>query len=70
MKKLSLVLSLVFLLSAGACAKKEGPMEKAGKNVDNAVEEVKDGVKEGTEEVKAKVDDDPSIHMEVRTDKE
>lgn len=42
--------SLVFVASLifGVSCEKKGPAEKAGENIDNAMEEVSDGVKDAT----------------------
>lgn len=48
-----LVITLVLILSVSflaiGCSKKEGPMEKAGKTVDKAVEDAGDKMEKATE---------------------
>lgn len=60
--KIAAILATAFLILA-AC-EKEGPMEQAGEDIDNAVEDVKDAanevadeIEEGADEVADKVDD-------------
>jgi hypothetical protein len=47
------IVALVFVVSVSGCQKKEeGPMEQAGKKIDQSVEATKDTVKEAGEKVK------------------
>jgi len=42
----------VFVVSVSGCAKEEGPMEKAGKEIDQAVDTAKDKVDQTAKDVK------------------
>lgn len=59
-----LFLCSTLLLSFGACQKKEGPLERAGKKVDKAlekagdkIEDVGDKIEDKADEVKEKIED-------------
>ena len=56
---LLLVVALAATLSvAAACQKKEGPMEKAGKALDDAASEVGDAAQDAAEKVEEAVEGD------------
>ena len=42
---LSVIVALVFFVTVSGCQKEEGTMEKAGKKVDESIEETKDTMK-------------------------
>ena len=46
----------LFALILMGCPEKKGPLEKAGKKLDNAAGEVKDAVKDAADEVEDAVD--------------
>lgn len=48
--------ALVFAIFVSGCAKEEGPMEKAGKKIDQAVETAKEKVDDTAKEVKEGAD--------------
>ena len=43
---LSVIVALIFFVTVSSCQKQEGTMEKAGKKVDESVEEAKDSMQE------------------------
>jgi len=51
MKKilLSLALAAAFMMSLAGCVEEEGPLEKAGEAVDEAVEEAGDKIEDATD---------------------
>ena len=52
LKGLVLVMAvLVFVVGVSGCQKQEGPMEKAGKKVDESVEATKDSMKKAGQKV-------------------
>ena len=59
MKLNTLLAALVTVLALGmaGCAKEEGPMEKAGKSIDEAAEKVGDTAKEMKEDVEEAVNE-------------
>jgi len=50
------LIALFALMLMGCPEKKEGPLEKAGKKIDNAAGEVKDAVEDAADEVEDAVD--------------
>ncbi|GAP36873.1 hypothetical protein ABXN37_17190 [Piscinibacter sakaiensis] len=58
-RPLSLLAAVLATLSLGlaACAPKEGPAERAGKAVDNAVQQAGDSLERAGDKAKAAVDD-------------
>jgi len=50
------LLIALFALILMGCPEKKGPLEKAGKKLDNAAGEVKDAVKDAADEVEDAVD--------------
>lgn len=45
------LVAIAFALSLAACEKKEGPMEKAGKSIDNAAAKVGDKVEKAGDKI-------------------
>lgn len=52
MKRAILFSTAVFLLTFGACDNREGPAERSGKEIDEAVDKVRDSAKSAAEDVK------------------
>ncbi len=52
----ALCVVVVFVVSVSGCAKEEGPMEKVGKQIDQAVDTAKDKVDQAAKDVKEGVD--------------
>ena len=50
-KPLALLAVVAFAASLAACEKKEGPMERAGKKVDNAVEKAGDKIEKAGDKI-------------------
>ena len=51
------IIALVFVVSVSGCKKKEeGPMEQAGKKIDQSVEATKEKVQEGADKTKEAVE--------------
>ena len=51
----SVLAVLVFVVGVSGCQKQEGPMEKAGKKVDESVESTKDAMKKAGQQTKEAV---------------
>jgi len=57
MKTLVIAALAATVLSITGCAKEEGPMEKAGKNLDKAAQNVEDSAGAVADDVKKAIDD-------------
>jgi len=53
-----MTLALALAGSLGACKKEEGPMEKAGRKIDEAAEKVEDTAKDVKKDIEDAVDGD------------
>lgn len=51
-----LAMATTLTLAMTGCAKEEGPMEKAGKSLDNAAQSVEESAEEAADSVKEAVD--------------
>ncbi len=57
-KSITAVLVAMLAMFSVGCAKEEGPMEKMGKQVDEAVEKVEDTAEEVADDVREAAEDD------------
>jgi len=53
---LSVIVALVFFVTVSGCQKEEGTMEKAGKKVDEGIENTKNAMKQAGEKMSEGVD--------------
>ena len=56
-KTLFMAVLMASVFSVTGCAKEEGPLEKAGKSMDNAAESVEDSAESAMDDVKKAIDD-------------
>jgi hypothetical protein len=54
---MTIAVALALITSLSACKEEEGPMEKMGKKMDEAAEEVEDSFKDAADEVEDAVED-------------
>lgn len=57
LKKIGLGLCSILLIFTFAACEKEGPAERTGENIDEAVEEMREKMEEGAEEAREKFKD-------------
>ena len=53
---LSVIVALVFFVTVSGCQKEEGPMEKAGKKVDEGIGAAKDTMKKADKKIDESID--------------
>ena len=53
---LSVIVALIFFVTVSSCQKQEGTMEKAGKKVDEGMQETKDTMKKADKKIDESVD--------------